>query len=349
MFSLTKHVNCIDFKSDISYNEGMKKISIVTPMYNESAMVDKYFEAVAKIADENPNYGFEFVVVNDGSKDDTYDKILAWTKKRNDITAVCLSRNFGQEPAVWAGIGYASGDAAIVMDCDMQDPPELVTDLIAKWEEGFDVVNAKRVDRSVDSAFQRNTAKFYYKTLNKLSYKVKYPENVNNFRLVSRRVIDTVTAYPSKEKLFRNAVAQAGFKTAEVEFVRNPRLDGESHVNAKSMVRLSLQGIADAGVKPLDYSFFTSIVFMIIGGLLTLAAVVLAITDACGVFIRFVHTPLFLVLTVISTAILICGVLLLFIGILSFYTGKTYTEVKARPMFTVSEVVSATRKSDEEK
>ncbi|MDR0461800.1 MAG: glycosyltransferase family 2 protein [Christensenellaceae bacterium] len=328
-------------------NQRKQMVSIVTPMYNESDNVGTFFEKINAL--KSPNTDFEIIVVNDGSRDDTLEKLQGKLKTQKNLKIVNLSRNFGQEPAVFAGVDNATGDAIIVMDADMQDPPELITQMLDKWREGYDVVNAKRVNRKVDSFKQRATAKFYYRVLNKLSYKVKYPENVNNFRLISRRVADIIKKFPSNDKLFRNAVAQAGFKTADIEFTRAPRVAGKSKVNMKSMLRLSFQGISDSTEKPLHFAFKLAIAFMIIGGLgIAIAATFLGF----GIFysqdkyirawgagkplidpsISFgIAIPFFLLFPMMFFT----GIILLFQSINSFYLGKVHTEVKGRPMYII--------------
>ena len=327
-----------------------RKVSIVTPMYNESEMVATYFEKINKntadIIAKDSGIEFEIVIVNDGSRDDTFEQLLAQTELQKNLKVINLSRNFGQEPAVFAGVENATGDAIIVMDADLQDPAELLEMMIDKWKEGYDVVNAKRSDRKVDSFFQRTTAKFYYKKLNKLSYKVKYPMNVNNFRLISRRVAEVIKTFPSNEKLFRNAVAQAGFKTAEIEFVRAPRECGHSHVNAKSMIRLSLVGISDASDKPLHFGFKWSILFMMFGGLLSLTALVLGIVNEFNVDCvnKIVASPLFLMGAMFGLIMMFTGIVMLLLSINSFYLGKTFMEIKRRPMYIIEGIYSGDKK-----
>lgn len=305
-----------------------KTISIVAPMYNEADNIDTFFEKVNAL--DLKGYAVEIVLVNDGSSDNTFELLRAKLPTQKNLKIVNLSRNFGQEPAVWAGVEHATGDAIIVMDADMQDPPELITQMIEKFEEGFDVVNARRANRKVDSMVQRKTAKFYYKTLNKLSYKVKYPVNVNNFRLISRRVANVLSTFPSNEKLFRNAVAQAGFRTTEINFTRAPRVGGKTKTNIKSMLRLSFSGIADASIKPLHFAFTWSILFGLVGlgwSAFTLTAYIMELSIAENMWFSYLgFASLFLLFT---------GIILMVQSINGYYLGKAYTELKGRPMYTI--------------
>ena len=324
-----------------------KLISIVTPMYNESEMIEKYFEGINKVVDlikdGDNEYECEIVIVNDGSKDDTLEKLQTRLSVQKNLRIVNLSRNFGQEPAVFAGVENAKGDAVIVLDADLQDSPELISIMVEKWKMGYDIVNAKRVDRKVDAMFTRLTARIYYRTINKLSYKVKYPENVNNFRLVSRRAIEVIKTFPSNEKIFRNSAAQVGFKSAEIEFVRQPRQAGESKVNRKTMTKLALDGICDATVKPLTFAFMPSMWMGFIGGLASLTMLIfgiLSMSTNIGWVGTFVGGPLFIFVSVLSLLMVFTGIILLCLSINGFYLGKTYTEVKGRPMYIVEGIYS---------
>ena len=309
----------------------MKTVSIVTPMYNEAGNIDIFFEKVGALS--FPGCNVEIVVVNDGSRDNTLELLKERLPNHGNLKIVNLARNFGQEAAIWAGVENTVGDAIIVMDADMQDPPELLAQMVAKWQEGYDVVNAHRKNRKSDSLMKRKTAKFYYKTLNRLSPKVKYPVNVNNFRLISRRVVEVVAAFPSNEKMFRNAVAQAGFKTASIDFTREKRHAGKSSFNLGSMIRLSFAGIADASVKPLHFAFTWSILFTLLGfGWSAFTVVAYALELPIAFYSWFNYVGL------LSAVMFFAGIILLVQSINGYYLGKCYTEIKGRPMYIVEGV-----------
>jgi len=326
----------------------MKLISIVSPMYNESGNIEQYFKRVNAIAEQIKasitDIDFEIVIVNDGSKDDTLAKLVDMQKVQGNLRVVNLSRNFGVEPALFAGVKHAKGDALIIMDADMQDPPEVIKELIEKWQEGFDVVNAKRVDRSSDSFMKRKTAKMYYKLINKLSHKVKYPADVNNFRLISRRVADVINTFGSSGKFFRNAVAQAGFKTTEVGFKRAPRTAGETSFNAKSLLGAGFSGVADVSVKPLNLGFKMSIWFLFLGGFVCAGALTFGILNECGIgwAVTVCSSMLFGMVAAFFAIMLFTGIVLLILGITNFYLGRTYTDVRGMPMFIVAHVYEPT-------
>ena len=303
-----------------------KLVSIVVPMYNESEMCDIFFETVNKylndITTSKKHIAFEIIAVNDGSIDDTLKKLYKQNEKADNVTVLSLSRNFGQEPAVFAGLEKAKGDAIIVMDCDLQDPPELISQMVDKWEEGYNVVNARRVTRKSDTKFKRDTAGVYYNILNKLSNKVKFPHNVNNFRLISRKVLDIILAMPEKNKFYRGLVPFTGFKSAEIDIERKKRHSGTSKYNFKSMLKLAADGITATSVKPLLWAFGFGVAFIILG---ILGAIALIILSLYNISLNYTLTGL------ISAMSFFSGIILMFAGITGLYIGKCYEEIKGRP------------------
>ena len=317
----------------------MKTVTVVTPMYNESAVMDDFFaalsEADAAVRKAFPEVSLNIVCVNDGSRDDTLQKLTEQHAKTENLTVVNLSRNFGQEPAVFAGLSEAKGDAVIVMDCDLQDPPSLIPEMIDKWLEGYDVINCKRVSRVSDTTFKKNTAGLYYRILNKLSYKVKFPGNVNNFRLIDRRVLDVVLAMPETQKFYRGLVPYAGFKTCEIEFARKPRLKGESKYSLRAMSRLAIEGITATSVKPLFWALPAGLILLALGlggGLATL------ILWLCGLLF---NETLF---GVLSGLFFVTGIILTSTGIQSIYLAKIFEEIKGKPFYIKESVLKQTKK-----
>ena len=202
----------------------MKKISIIVPMYNEEEMIPLFFETTNNVIKQIDNkYKVSYTCVDDGSKDRTLDLLKKQRKLQSNIRIVSFSRNFGHEAAVCAGLKQSNGDIMIVMDADLQDPPEVILQLIKKYEEGYDVVNAKRINREKDPFLKRITAEGFYSIINKLSYKNKIPSNVGNFRLMTRKVVDYINELTESNRVFRVEVPYVGFPTAEVEFVRPER------------------------------------------------------------------------------------------------------------------------------
>ena len=314
----------------------MKKISIIVPMYNEEKVVKLFFAAMDDVLNNIKGYTFELVVVNDGSKDQTYSLLLEEQQHRNNLVLVNLSRNFGHEPAVAAGIATASGDALIPMDADLQDPPSLIVQLIEKFEEGYEVVNAKRKTRHEDTFLKRFTAIQFYKFIARLSGKVKIPQNVGHFRLISRRVADEVIRLTERNRVFRIEVPFVGFKTTEVLFNRPKRIAGETHYNLKSMVKLAIDSIASTTSVPLIWPTYVAIFweFIVGGSMITqLVLFLLGMGDATLHIMWLIGNVLGL------------GFVLLFyvLAIVSLYISRVFIETQNRPFYVIDTVV----KSDE--
>ena len=316
----------------------MKLISIVVPMYNEEEMAPIFFVAINKVIGEIKNYRFELMIVNDGSRDKTLDILKAQREKQNNIHIVSFSRNFGHEAAVAAGMKHARGDALIVMDADLQDPPELIIELLKKYEEGYEVVNAKRVDRKSDGLLKRKTAEWFYKIISKLSGKIKIPENIGNYRLVSRRVADKVNELREKNHVFRVVVPFAGYKTTEVEFVRKKRPAGQTHYNYKAMFRLAGDSITSSSIMPLRYAFKFGFAFMAIFGLISILFLIFEILTCCGATTAFLKMPNGTI-AIIGAIGFFVGVLLIFIGIIGEYLGKVMIEIQDRTFYEVDEEI----------
>lgn len=316
----------------------MKKISIVTPMYNEAPMVRLYLETVDAVLSKLTNYDYEIICVNDGSKDGTLELLKKEQESFPKLIIVDLSRNWGQEAAVRAGLLTASGDAVIPMDADLQDPPELIPQLIEKWEEGFEVVNAKRVSRKKDTAFKRNSAGVFYRVLDKLSPKVKIPQNVNNFRLLDRVVVDTVNALPEKNRVLRIQIPFVGFKIAQIEFARQERAKGESHYPLKAMINLATSSITSLSTKPLSWSLgvviFLGLTFFLSGT----TELVLYILQKCNVYEflpSFGYWSWLVINIILLLAIILGGVL----TVISLYLAKVVEESQGRPSVIIREVI----------
>ncbi len=315
----------------------MKLISIVVPFYNEEPMADHYFEKLFEVLNPLKNkYNFEVVSVNDGSKDRTLEILLENQKKHNEIRVVNLTRNFGHESAVCAGLSSAKGDAIIPMDADLQDPPEVIVSLLEKFEEGYEVVNAKRRARDTDTFLKKKTASMFYKFISKLSKKVKIPEDVGHFRLISRRALDEVLALGEVTRVFRVEVPFVGFKTTEVEFVRPPREFGETHYNYKNMFELASDSITSTTVVPLRFSLIPTIFF---GGLTFLSLITMLVFDIlfwCNV------RPLGefeLMIWLIANIIGIFGsAIFVTLTIMSEYLAKTFKEAQHRPVFLIDKI-----------
>ncbi len=311
----------------------MKKISIVVPMYNEEKVIPLFFAEINKVLATLPQYEFELVVVNDGSKDQTLTLLKAQQAKQSNLIIVNLSRNFGHEPAVAAGIKTATGNAIIPMDADLQDPPMLIAALLQQFEHGFEVVNAKRKGRHEDTFFKRFSAIKFYQFIAKLSGKIKIPQNVGHFRLISRRVADEVNRLSERNRVFRIEVPFVGFKTTEVLFDRPKRAAGVTHYNLQSMMKLAVDAIASTTSVPLVWPVQ---VFLAVGTLFAISVI--------GQLSLLIFLPIEATIHLIWLAtniIVLMFVLLFFIlSILSLYLSRVFIETQNRPFYVIDEVIS---------
>lgn len=316
----------------------MKKISIVVPMYNEQEVAPLFFDAITKVVDSlKDKYEFEIVAVNDGSKDSTLSLLLEKQKELDHLVVVDLSRNWGHESAVLAGLQTATGDAIIPMDADLQDPPEIIPQMIEMWEDGYKVVNAKRGSRDKDTSFKKNTAGIYYKLLDSLSGKVKIPDNVANFRLIDRQVLDEVLALQEKNRVFRVEVPYVGFKTGEVLFAREERTKGESKYNFKAMFNLALSSIVSVSNNPLGWTIPLTSVSFIITILSIITELVFYILYKCNVFMS-IDSFSYGIWLIVNVILLLASFIFLTLGIIAVYMMEVVTESRGRPAVIINKV-----------
>lgn len=317
----------------------MKKISLVIPMYNEEAMVALLFETLQEkvVKPLSTKYDVEVIAVNDGSKDRTLELLKEQIKTFPSLVVVNLSRNWGQEPAIRAGLLTASGDCVIPMDADLQDPPEIIPEMIEMWEKGYDVVNAVRVSRKKDSSFKRNTAGIFYRYMDKISPKVKIPNNVNNFRLMDRRVVDEINALSESNRVLRVEVPFVGFKTGAVEIVRAKRAQGKSHYPLSAMINLAKNSIVAVSTKPLDIALKIAIFILTTFCLSSISELTLFILKLCSVLdISEIALWSWLIINVILFVSLLISGLLFIQGL---YIGKIADESTRRPSVIIKEVI----------
>lgn len=295
-------------------------ISIIAPMYNEEQVCPLYIEETMKVVKKlEPKYRVEIICVNDGAKDNTLNEMFkAQAKYPDNVGVINLTRNFGLEGAVNAGLKTATGDAVIVMDADLQDPPELILEMVKKWETGADIVVASRETRSNDTFFKRTTANIYYKLLDSLSGKLKLEKSAANYRLMSRRAVDTVLSLPEVNTYFRVDVPFIGMKTERVSYNREERAAGVTNYNFEKLVRCALDGLTSISIEPLRKVMLTiPLMFVllaasIIGALCTTGywSILLGITS----IISFFFLLLFIVLFIMCE-----------------YIGQIMTETRHRP------------------
>ena len=301
-------------------------ITIIAPMYNEEAMVYVYTETVLNILTQiEDKYDYEVLFVHDGSKDDTLLKMKEMQLKYPVyIGIVNLSRNFGLEGAVNAGLRTAKGDIIVVMDADLQDPPLLILDMIKKWENGADIVVASRVDRSKDNFFKRFSAYIYYYLLDSLSGKLKLEKNAANYRLLSRKAVNKLLELPEVNTYFRVNVPFIGMKTEKVEYSRDERAAGKTNYNFSSLVRCALDGLTSISIDPLRKIALTVPVSFLI-----LLSSVIGIICSTGMWV--------MTWLILFTLSLFFSLLFICIAIISEYLGQILLEARHRPTSIILE------------
>jgi len=302
-------------------------ISIVIPAHNEAEAAPIFMERVSPIL-ESTGMDYEMVFVDDGSRDNTVRVLLALRERFPRIRLVQLSRNFGKEAALTAGLSYASGDAIIPMDCDLQDPPELIPEMIAKWQAGADVVLAARRDRSTDTWAKRATAKAFYKVMRKITH-VPIPDNCGDYRLMDRKVVNALLSFPERNRFMKGLMAACGFKTAMVEYDRPERAAGETKFNFWKLWNFALDGITGFSTVPLR-------VWTYVGSTVAAIAFLYAAWIIAKTMIWGVVTPGYA--TLISVVLFLGGIQLVGIGILGEYIGRIMAETKRRPVFIVGDL-----------
>ena len=308
----------------------MLKISLVVPVFNEEDAIPLFYKAVREYQ-ALKKYAIEIVFVNDGSSDGSQKIASALAMADPAVLLVSFSRNFGKEPALFAGLEYATGDAVIPMDVDLQDPVEVIPALIEKWQQGADVVLAKRTDRSDDSPLKRKSAEWFYKLHNKISHP-KIEENVGDFRLMSRQVVEELKRLSETQIFMKGLLGWVGFDTAIVEYARPARIAGRTKFNGWKLWNLALEGITGFSTVPLR-------MWTYLGLLVSLLSFLYA---AWMIINKLIFDDPVQGYTSIMVAILFLGgIQLIGIGTLGEYIGRTYMESKRRPKYIIKGVVNS--------
>lgn len=307
----------------------MKKIdySIILPVYNEEGTLDVLYERLTRVMEGlSPNY--EIVFVDDNSKDRSFEIMSGFHGKDPRVRIVRFSRNFGHQAAITAGLDHARGDAVVMMDADLQDPPEVIRDLVEKHKEGYDVVYARREKRKGESAFKLWTASVFYRLINALT-DVDIPLDTGDFRLISRKVVDSLKSINEKNRFLRGLITWIGYRQIGVDYVRDPRYAGETKFTVKKMMRFAIDGISSFSHVPLKIATLMGFVVSFISFLLII-----------GVFwFRLTHEPAPGWASIMVAITFIGGIQLIAIGIIGEYLGRIYDEVKNRPLYLLDRTV----------
>ena len=305
----------------------MKKISIIIPAYNEQESLPILYERLTKLMDSMENYQFEVLFINDGSKDKTIEIIKELRQKDERICYVDFARNFGKEIAMIAGLDYATGDCVVFMDADLQDPPELIPELVKSWEQGYDDVYAKRRSRKGETWLKKFTSKMYYRVLQHVT-KVEIQEDTGDFRLLDRRCVNALKKLRESQRNTKSMFSWIGYKKKEVLYDRDPRVAGSTKWNYVKLMDLAIDGITSLTTSPLRLSTFIAIPTFIV--LFVYFVYVIAKS-----FI--IHEAIQAFQAIILLILFFSGIQILLFGIVGEYLGRIFNETKNRPLYLVNE------------
>ncbi|MGN1270795.1 MAG: glycosyltransferase family 2 protein [Clostridia bacterium] len=309
----------------------MKKVSVVIPMYYEEEVAKECYNRTKNVLNSLENYEHEIIFVNDGSKDRTLPILKEIASKDENVKVVSFSRNFGHQAAVTAGLKFVTGDCILIIDSDMQDPPELLLDMLKLWEEGNEVIYAKRKTRKGESKFKLMTAKMFYRILNGLS-DVDIPKDTGDFRLVDRKVVDVINSMPEHNKFLRGLFSWVGFKQTPIEYERQERFAGKTKYPLKKMLKLASDGIISFSTKPLKIIGGIGIISIFISFILLIYAILSYVFKWNNLASGW--TSLMVAITFFA------GVQLVSIWMISEYIARIYDDTKKRPEYIIDEKIN---------
>ncbi|WP_151737939.1 glycosyltransferase family 2 protein ['Paenibacillus yunnanensis' Narsing Rao et al. 2020] len=303
------------------------RYSVVVPMFNEEEVIRHTYQRLRSVMDECGDT-YELVFVNDGSRDRTAEIIREICEADAHVKLVDFSRNFGHQVAISAGMDYAEGDAVVVIDADLQDPPEVILQMIAKWKQGYEVVYAKRLKRHGETLFKKTTAKLFYRILRSMT-SVDIPTDTGDFRLIDRKVCDVLRGLKEKNRYVRGLVSWVGFRQTSVEYVREERFAGETKYPLKKMIRFALDGITSFSHKPLKIATY-------VGFFLSFFSFLYLFLVVFQKFFTSWNYPGWT--SIVGINLLFNGITLMLLGVIGEYIGRIYDESKDRPLYIVREV-----------
>ena len=305
--------------------EKKKLITILVPAYNEQEVLHLLYDRLVKLMNENTGYDFEILLVNDGSKDKTFEIMQELREKDKRFCYLNLSRNFGKETAMIAGLDYCNGDAVVIIDADLQDPPELIPEMIKYWEEGYDDVYAKRKSREGETWLKKFTSKMYYKVLQGFT-RIEIQKDTGDFRLLDRRCVEALKSMRENQRYTKGLFSIIGYNKKEILYDRDPRAAGQTKWNYGKLIDLSIDGITSFTTSPLRWAAILGI--MISGVAFIYMIYIIIKTLATGI-----DVPGYASLMVVI--LFLGGIQLIFLGIIGEYLGRTFNESKHRPLYFI--------------
>ena len=305
----------------------MKKVSILIPAYNEEEVLYTLYDRLENVINKLNNYEFEVLLINDGSKDNTLNILRELRKRDKRMCYINLSRNYGKETAMIAGLDYVTGDCCIILDADLQDPPELIEEMLKYWEQGYDDVYAKRKSRAGESFMKKFTSSLFYKMLQK-STRIPIQKNTGDFRLLDRRCVDALRKFRESERYTKGMFSWIGFNKKEILFDRDPRVAGSTKWNYWKLIDLAIEGITSFTTKPLRISSFLGVIISFCA--FVYIVIIIARTLIMGEAVKGYPS-------LMAVILFLGGVQLLSRGIIGEYIGRVFNETKRRPLYFVEE------------
>jgi len=300
--------------------------SVVIPVYNEEAVVAETYKRLKTVMD-SLNRPYELIFVNDGSRDNTAAIIKNICDGDPNVKLIDFSRNFGHQLAITAGMDYSRGDTIVVIDADLQDPPEIIPEMLKKWSQGFDVVYGKRIKRKGETLFKKITAKLFYRFLKSMT-DFEIPVDTGDFRLIDRKVADALKSMNEKNRYVRGLISWLGFSQTSVEYVRDKRFAGETKYPFKKMVKFAMDAITSFSFKPLRIATYFGISISIISFTYLLFVIYLRL---------FTNETTAGWASIVAISLFLNGIVLIILGIIGEYTGRIYDEIKGRPLYIVKD------------
>lgn len=305
----------------------MKKISILIPAYNEQGVLPMLFERLEVLAKNQKDYSFEFLFVNDGSRDQTLEIIKSYAEKDPRVAYINLSRNFGKEIAMIAGLDHVSGDATVIIDADLQDPPELIPQMIELWEQGYDDVYARRKSRAGESFIKKKTSEWFYRILQKSTH-IPIQQDTGDFRLLDKRCVEALRQFRESQRYTKGLFSWIGYKKKEILYDRDPRAAGTTKWNYPKLINFAIDGITSFTTAPLRISTFLGIIISLLAFIY--------------IFIIIIRTLLFGsdlagYPSMMAVILFLGGVQLLSLGVIGEYVGRIFNESKQRPLYFIEE------------
>lgn len=305
--------------------EKKKLVTILVPAYNEQEVLHLLYDRLEKLMNENTNYDFEVLLVNDGSKDKTFEIMQELREKDKRFCYLNLSRNFGKETAMIAGLDYCKGDAVVIIDADLQDPPELIPEMIKYWEEGYDDVYAKRRSREGETWLKKFTSKMYYRVLQGFT-RIEIQKDTGDFRLLDRRCVEALKSMRENQRYTKGLFSIIGYNKKEILYDRDPRAAGQTKWNYGKLIDLSIDGITSFTTSPLRWAALIGCGVSFIGFIYMIYIIIKTIVTG-------VDVPGYASLMVVI--LFLGGIQLIFLGIIGEYLGRTFNESKHRPLYFI--------------